>query len=302
MKIVFMGTPPYASEILKRLLEEKFDISGVFTQPDKPVGRKQILTPPDVKKFLLEEGLKIPIFQPLSLKSSEIYESIKAINPDFIVVAAYGQILPKEILEICPCINLHASILPKFRGASPIQSAILAMDKFSGVSAMRMAEGLDDGDMLGFSFMDISTLKSSEVFTKFASLAANLTIKVLRNFDNIKPISQFGAISSKCKKIKKEDGLIEFSDNIDAVMAKFRAFDTWPGVFLSSGIKLLEISKSSSKNLEQGLIANITKNSFTLAFNGGEIEVFSLQEPSKKPLKASEFINGKRLKVGDRIS
>ena len=124
MKIVFMGTPDYATKILKGLLGAKFEICAVFTQPDKPIGRKQILTPPSVKQFLLDENLQIPIFQPNSLKQNGIKEQICEFNPDFIVVAAYGQILPQEILDIAPCINLHASILPKYRGASPIQSAI----------------------------------------------------------------------------------------------------------------------------------------------------------------------------------
>ncbi|CZE46864.1 methionyl-tRNA formyltransferase [Campylobacter geochelonis] len=302
MKIVFMGTPEYATVILKKLLEAGFDVVGVFTQPDKPVGRKQVLTPPDVKNFIIENNIKTQIFQPQTLKNSEIYKSIEALKPDFIVVAAYGQILPKEILQIAPCINLHASILPEFRGASPIQSAILAGDTLGGVSAMRMGEGLDDGEMLGFSFMGISSLNSQELFLKFATLGANLAIKVLNNFSQINPIAQIHALSSKCTKIKKEDGLIKFSDSVDEVMRKFRAFFPWPGVFLENGIKLLDIkiySNLSSENL--GKIINIDKNSFILQFQDGQIEVLKLQEVGKKAVLAKDFINGKRLGVDDRI-
>ena len=304
MKIVFMGTPDYAMQILKGLLAAKFEICAVFTQPDKPVGRKQILTPPSVKQFLLDENLQIPIFQPNSLKEAGIKEQICAFKPDFIVVAAYGQILPSDILGIAPCINLHASILPKYRGASPIQSAILCGEKFSGVTAMKMGIGLDDGDMLGFSFLDIRDLKSSEIFDQMAKIASNLIVKILKNYENLAPMSQIHALSTKCSKIKKEFGLIKFSDDIDEILRKFRAFDFWPNIFLDDGTKLLEVAKFSDKiynESEFGKIVAINKNSFVIAVCGGELEITKIQEVGKKPLNANDFINGKRLKIDDRI-
>ena len=304
MKIVFMGTPDYATQILKGLLEANFEIQAVFTQPDKPVGRKQILTPPSVKQFLLDENLQIPIFQPNSLKEAGIKEQICAFKPDFIVVAAYGQILPSDILSIAPCINLHASILPKYRGASPIQSAILCGEKFSGVTAMKMGIGLDDGEMLGFSFLDIRDLKSSEIFDQMAKIASNLIVKILKNYENLAPISQIHSLSTKCSKIKKEFGLIKFSDDIDEILRKFRAFDFWPNIFLDDGTKLLEVAKFSDKihsKSEFGKIVAINKNSFVIAVRNGELEIFKIQEVGKKPLNANDFINGKRLKIDDRI-
>ncbi|MBO7475359.1 MAG: methionyl-tRNA formyltransferase, partial [Campylobacter sp.] len=291
-------------QILKGLLEANFEIQAVFTQPDKPVGRKQILTPPSVKQFLLDENLQIPIFQPNSLKEAGIKEQICAFKPDFIVVAAYGQILPSDILGIAPCINLHASILPKYRGASPIQSAILCGEKFSGVTAMKMGIGLDDGDMLGFSFLDIRDLKSSEIFDQMAKIASNLIVKILKNYENLAPISQIHALSTKCSKIKKEFGLIKFSDDIDEILRKFRAFDFWPNIFLDDGTKLLEVAKFSDKiynESEFGKIVAINKNSFVIAVCGGELEITKIQEVGKKPLNANDFINGKRLKIDDRI-
>ena len=299
-----MGTPDYATQILKGLLEANFEIQAVFTQPDKPVGRKQILTPPSVKQFLLDENLQIPIFQPNSLKEAGIKEQICAFKPDFIVVAAYGQILPSDILSIAPCINLHASILPKYRGASPIQSAILCGEKFSGVTAMKMGVGLDDGEMLGFSFLDIENLKSSEIFDQMAKIASNLIVKILKNYENLAPISQIHALSTKCSKIKKEFGLIKFSDDIDEILRKFRAFDFWPNIFLDDGTKLLEVAKFSDKihsKSEFGKIVAINKNSFVIAVRNGELEIFKIQEVGKKPLNANDFINGKRLKIDDRI-
>ncbi|HAC71490.1 MAG TPA: methionyl-tRNA formyltransferase, partial [Arcobacter skirrowii] len=132
-----MGTPSYATEILKELLASKYEVVGIFTQEDKPVGRKQLLTPPHIKQFCIDNSLDIPIFQPKKLKDNLVaYLSILDLKPDFIVVAAYGQILPKDILNIAPCINLHASILPNYRGASPIQEGILNDDKYLGVTSM----------------------------------------------------------------------------------------------------------------------------------------------------------------------
>ena len=300
MRVIFMGTPSYAVAILDKLIEKNYNIVGVFTQPDKVVGRKKILTPPDVKNYILKNNLNIEIFQPNSLKEDTIYEEVLTLKPDIIIVAAYGQILPKNILEICPCINLHASILPKYRGASPIQSAILNDDKISGVTAMKMGEKLDDGDMLGFSFLDISRFKSDEVFKQMEKLASNLIVKILKNLNNIENFSQFDALSSKCSKIKKDDGLIKFSDDAKEVFQKFKAFYPWPGIFLENGTKLLNIEFIyDNESSDFGKIVNLDRESFDLQFKNGVIKVFKIQEKAKKPLLASDFINGKRLKIGD---
>ena len=300
MRVIFMGTPSYAVAILDKLIKKKYNIVGVFTQPDKVVGRKKILTPPDVKNYILKNNLNIEIFQPNSLKEDTIYEEVLTLKPDIIIVAAYGQILPKNILEICPCINLHASILPKYRGASPIQSAILNDDKISGVTAMKMGEKLDDGDMLGFSFLDISRFKSDEVFKQMEELASNLTVKILKNLNNIENFSQFDALSSKCSKIKKDDGLVKFSDDAKEVFQKFKAFYPWPGIFLENGTKLLDIEfVSGNKSSDFGKIVNLDRKSFDLQFKNGVIKVLKIQEKAKKPLLANDFINGKRLKIGD---
>ena len=299
--IVFMGTPDYASVILEAILKnDGYNVVAVFTQPDRPVGRKAILTPPEVKKTVLQTGLDIPIFQPLNLKDSSTANDIKALKPDFIVVAAYGQILPKDILDIAPCINLHASLLPKFRGASPIQEAILRGEKLSGVTAMRMGVGLDDGDMLGFSLIDISNLKSSELFCELAKMAANLTIKILDEFDKISPIKQFGALSTKCAKLKKEHGLINFNMNAKEIYAKFRAFYPWPGIFLENQTKILEMRVSNLSG-PIGEILRIDQNGFVVGVNYGSIEINVLQEAGKKSVLAKDYINGKRLSVGSKF-
>ena len=173
-RILFMGTPDYATVIFKEILNSKYEIIGLYTQPDKPVGRKQLLTPPHIKQYCLDENLNIPIFQPLKLRNNEeATKQIEEVKPDFIIVAAYGQILPKEILNIAPCINLHASLLPKYRGASPIQESLLNDDIYTGVTSMLMEEGLDSGDILGLQYLKITpTMEVSEAFEKLSVIAA----------------------------------------------------------------------------------------------------------------------------------
>lgn len=297
-----MGTPSYATAILDEIIKN-FEVVGVFTQSDKKVGRKQILTPPDVKKYIIDNNLNIKIFQPTSLKNEEIYKEILALKPDFIVVGAYGKILPKNILDIAPCINLHASILPKYRGASPIQMQILNNDNFIGVTAMKMGEGLDDGEILGFSFVKNENFSSQKAFEILSNLAKKLTIKILKQYQEILPLKQQEVLSSKCHKIEKSDGVIKFSDKKDEILNKFRAFSPWPGIFLENGTKFLDIFDfcEDIKDDDFGKITKIEKEFFVILVNGGQIGVKFLQESGKNIVKAQDFINGKRLKVGDKI-
>lgn len=300
LNIVFMGTPEFSVEILKGL-RENFNVNLVLTAPDKPVGRKLRLTPSEVKNYLLSTKFSGDILEPKTLKDEEILKKISSYKPDFIVVAAYGKILPKSILDIAPCINLHASILPKYRGASPIQSAILNADVLSGVSAMMMQEGLDCGDMLGFSYLSLKDLRSDEAFLKLGVLARNLIIKVLKNFKNIRPLAQIDSLASNCAKISKSDGLIKFSDNALEVYNKFRAFYPWPGIYFENGIKLKDIKYHSNKVVKEGKISKITEDGICVGFSGGEIEIKLIQEVGKKVLSAKDYINGKRLKIGDNL-
>jgi len=223
-RIVFMGTPDYAKDILKTLVQNnQYDIVAVFTQPDRLVGRKKVLTSSETKIYGLEVGLKI--FQPENLKEKQTFLNIQALKPDFIIVAAFGQILPKIILDIAPCINLHASILPKYRGASPIQTALLNGDKTTGVTAMLMDIGLDTGDILGFNIINIDkTTTALELFKTLTKNASKLTLSILENFENIRPIKQKDFLSSHCGKIKKEDGLIHNFDNAENIYNRYKKF------------------------------------------------------------------------------
>ncbi|RXJ96732.1 methionyl-tRNA formyltransferase [Arcobacter sp. AHV-9/2010] len=299
-KVLFMGTPSYATEILKELLASKYEVVGIFTQEDKPVGRKQLLTPPHIKQFCIDNSLEIPIFQPKKLKDNLVaYLSILDLKPDFIIVAAYGQILPKDILNIAPCINLHASILPNYRGASPIQEGILNDDKYLGVTSMFMEEGLDCGDMLGFSYLRNDNLLVDEAFEKLSKLAAKLTITTLDNFENIKPLKQNNCEATFCKKIKKEDGLVDFFD-AKKLFLKYKAYSFWPTIFLKSDLKIkdIELIEESSKN-EAGKILEISKDYIIVSCSNGSLKIKTIQAPSKKAINAVEYIRGQRLEIGD---
>ena len=304
-KVLFMGTPSYATEILKELLNNKnYEVIGIFTQEDKPVGRKQVLTPPHIKQYCLENNINIPILQPKKLKDNLVaYISIKELEPDFIVVAAYGQILPKEILNLAPCINLHASILPNYRGASPIQEGILNDDEYLGVTSMLMEEGLDCGDILGYSYLkNERNMLVSEAFTKLSDLAAKLTITTLDNFDKLKPIKQNDALASFCKKIKKEDGEVDFNC-AKKLFSKYKAYSFWPGIFLKSKLKLkdIEFVENSSQNIA-GEILEIAKDYIVVGCNQGRLKIRTLQAPSKNSINSVEYIKGKRLTIGDILN
>lgn len=296
-RILFMGTPDYATTIFKELINSNYEVVGLFTQPDKPVGRKQVLTPPHIKQYCLDENLAIPIFQPLKLRGNEESKNqIEDLKPDFIIVAAYGQILPKEILDIAPCINLHASLLPKYRGASPIQETLLNDDNYTGVTSMLMEEGLDSGDMLGFGYLKITpTMEVSEAFEELSQIAAKLTITTLDNFENIKPIKQNESEVSFCKKIKKEDGLIEFID-AKKLYQKYKAYSFWPGVFLESELKIkdIELNDINSVNVA-GEILEIKDEYIIVGCQKGSLKIKTIQAPSKKAIASMDYVRGQRL-------
>ena len=300
-KVLFMGTPDYATTIFKELLSSDYEVIGLFTQPDKPVGRKQILTPPHIKQYCIDENLTIPIFQPLKLRGNEeATTEIKNLKPDFIIVAAYGQILPKEILDVAPCINLHASLLPKYRGASPIQESLLNDDFYTGVTSMLMEEGLDSGDILGLQYLKItSSMEVSEAFEKLSTIAAKLTITTLNNYENIKPLKQNESEVSFCKKIKKENGLVDFID-AKSLYLKYKAYSYWPGIFLESELKLkdIELIETISSNKE-GEILEIAKNFIIVGCKKGSIKIRTLQAPSKNAISSVDYIRGHRLSLFD---
>jgi len=303
MRAVFMGTPDYATIILKEMINSGIQVPLVITQPDKPVGRKQILTPPHVKRWVVENKNDIKIYQPKTLREKEVKEIISSHSPDFIVVAAFGQILPKNILEIAPCINLHASLLPKYRGASPIQTSILNNDIYTGVTAMLMEEGLDSGDILGFRFVKILNKRVDALFDELSHAAANLTINILENFKQIQPIRQSDADASYCIKIKKENGLFSFDESSNKIFTKYRAYSPWPGIFLNNGLKIKEMRYIKNLDLHDktGVISEIGRDFISVTCRIGLIKILKVQAPSKKEIGAIDYIRGKRLTLGSKL-
>lgn len=302
-KIIFMGTPDYATVILEQILEEDYNVIALFTQPDKPVGRKQQLTPPHIKQFVLNHGLSIPIYQPNSLKEKAVQDTLLKLNPDLIIVAAYGQILPKEVLNIAPCINLHASLLPQYRGASPIQQALLNNDKYTGVTAMNMDIGLDSGDILGYKYLKIQKdTVVSELFDQLSLCAANLTIEVLERFDFLNAKKQNLSLVSHCKKVSKSDGLVEFI-SARLIYTKYKAYKTWPDIYLESGLKIKECSLNDEfSSNKAGEIVEITKEYIIIGCTNGSVKITQLQPPSKKQMSAVDYVRGQRLEIGDDFS
>lgn len=306
MNIVFMGTPEYAAKILRALAEAKFEIAAVFTQPDKPVGRKQILTPSEVKVYAQQHLPAVPIFQPATLRDEAVAAQIKELKPDFIVVAAYGKILPQSVLDIAPCINLHASILPKYRGASPIQSALLAGEKQTGVTAMLMDAGLDTGDMLDFAYTPCEDKTAAQLFDELGDLAGELIVRVLLNFANLTPLKQDDAQATHCKKIAKSDGLFSFEESARQIYNKFRALTPWPGIYLASGLKILDLKYLCGREDERRKPGEIIFDGkyyiYVACGGGGALCLETVQEPGKKLVDASAYLNGKRLGIGDIVS
>ncbi|MEA1952892.1 MAG: methionyl-tRNA formyltransferase [Campylobacterota bacterium] len=300
-KIVYMGTPHYAKEILDILIEaEDMEVTLVLTQPDRPVGRKKALTPPSVK--VLANKHAIPVLQPNRLSDEGVVDRIKKSNPDFIVVAAFGQILPKSILDIAPCINLHASLLPQYRGASPVQQSLLNGDRETGVTSMIMEEGLDTGDILEKKvFVIPSEMRLHALMEQLTVDACELTLSTIRNYKNIVPQVQDESESTLCKKIKKSDGEINF-DNAESIYNKYRAFEGWPAIFTSNGTKFdgvsLVDSSSDNKAFE---ILSFVDESVVIACSVGALQIASLQPASKKAMSAKAYCVGRGLKVGDFI-
>ncbi len=301
MRIVFMGTPGFAEVILRALVEnedKKIEVVGLFTQMDKPFGRKKELKAPETKTYILENHLNIPIFQPQSLKEPEV-QILKDLKPDFIVVVAYGKILPKEVLTIAPCINLHASLLPKYRGASPIHEMILNDDKIYGISTMLMDVGLDSGDILeSASFLREDYLDLDALSLKLAHMGAALLLSTLKNFSSITRKPQDHMQASFCKKITKADGLVGFKD-AKSLFLKSLAFKSWPEIFLENSLKLLEVELvENEKSHKEGEILEIDEKGVLVGCLKGSVRIARLQAVGKKPLKAKDYLNGKRLKIG----
>ncbi|UFS63312.1 methionyl-tRNA formyltransferase [Sulfurimonas sp. HSL-3221] len=302
MKVIFMGTPDYASRILETLIaQDDIEVVAAYTQPDKPVGRKKVMTPPPVKT--VAEAAGIPVYQPDRLRDEVTVETLQAIPCDYIVVAAYGQILPKAVLAHAPCINLHASILPQYRGASPIQQSLLNGDKETGVTAMLMEEGLDTGPILLIERIAIGDDETvGSLFERLTDLAAEMTPQVLRSYPKLTPVPQNDADASLCKKISKADGEVAF-DDARSLYNKYRAFTPWPGVYLESGLKLTKMHLAEEDGgFVPGRILAVEKSRVKVGCSMGALWIETVQPPSKKAMAVVDYLNGKRLGLDDTLA
>ena len=298
MKIVFMGTPDYAVKTLEALIGAGHTVAAVFAQPDKPVGRKQILTPPPVKVCAQMHG--IPVFQPRTLRDGEAEKIIRNIAPDVIAVVAYGKILPTEILTLprYGCVNGHASLLPKYRGAAPIQWCIVNGEKETGVTAMQMDEGMDTGDILETAVTEIGAEET-------AVIGAKLLVKTLADIENgnVTPIKQDESKATSAPIIKKEMAKISFHDmTADEVHNAVRGFYPWPVAFFISGGKRIKIIKSRVVNMH-GTAGAVLKSDSELivACRKEAVALETIQPEGSKPMTAKQYLCGRTIALGTEI-
>ena len=303
MRIVFMGTPDYAAVTLQKLIDEKFDLLAVFAQPDKPVGRKQILTPPETK--VLAHKHNIPVYQPKTLRDGEAYNILKELNPDAIVVVAYGKILPKEILDLPKygCINGHASLLPKLRGSAPIQWSIVNGDKQTGITTMQMDEGMDTGDILETAVVDIGEDETAEeLFDKLAPLSADLMISTLKKAEQgiLTPIKQDESKATYAPMIKKEMAHLDFNKTADEICNAVRGFYSWPCAYCfinGKRIKVIKVKKADLSANEFGRIID-SDNRLVVSCKDGGVELVTVQPEGAKQMSVSQMLNGHKITKG----
>lgn len=303
MNVVFMGTPDFAVPSLENIAKVH-TVQAVFTQPDKPVGRKMILTPPDVK--VCAEKLGIPVYQPVKLKDSDSYDIIKELNPDVIVVVAYGQILPENILNIPKygCINVHGSLLPKYRGAAPIQWSVLNGDKVTGVTTMYMEKGLDTGDILETKEYEIGINDTAgEVFDTLAEMGGKLILDTLEKAEKgeLHPIKQDDSKSSYAKMLDKSMCNIDFSKTNLQVHNQVRGLSPWPVASTKLNGKVLKIfeTRLAEGKGKPGEILNT--NPLTIACGEGAVVVNTVQLQGKKKMDSKAFLQGHKLEKGTVI-
>ena len=311
MKVVFMGTPDFAVGTLEAIVGAGHEVAAVVTQPDKPKGRGGVMAMSPVKECALSHGLTV--LQPLKARSPEFVDEIKAINPDVIVVVAFGQIIPSEIIHMPKygCINVHASLLPKYRGASPIQWTVLDGCEYSGVTTMLMDEGIDTGDIL-----ETVTVKLDEretggsLFDRLSLVGAKLLVETLDKAEagQLHPVKQDDSQSSYVRMIDKSFGLMDFTQPVEVLERRVRALNPWPSAFTHMDEKLLKIwdatviQDNNVKAGDYGKVKTDGKTCFMVACDGGYLSVNELQLEGKKRMKVEDFLRGYSIKEGTVLS
>jgi len=309
--IVFMGTPEFAVPTLKALLAAGYPVKGVFTQPDRPVGRGKEIAMPPVKKLALEAG--IPVFQPQRLRGdAEAYQTLRELSPDCIVVVAYGQILPEEILNLPPyhCINVHASLLPRYRGAAPIQWSVLNGDPETGVTTMLMEKGLDTGPMLLKERTPIDPEETADVLSRrLSEIGADLLVRTLPQWfaGEIQPVAQNDAEATYAPMLKKEMAVLDWSQSAQTLHNRVRGLYPWPGTTTTLDeqiVKILKVTLSDRPSAGEapGTVIGLSEEGWEVACGRGVLRIQQVQIPGKKPQSAAEAARGLRiLGIGTRL-
>lgn len=304
MRIVFMGTPDFSVPCLQALIDDGHDVCAVFTQPDKPKGRHGALTPPPVKELALKYD--IPVYQPKTLKTDEAKELFKSLNADLAIVVAYGKILPGEFIHAPKygCINMHASLLPKLRGAAPIQWSIITGEKRTGVTSMQMDEGLDTGDMLISKSVEIGENETAEeLHDRLSSLGSEVmreTIAALQAGD-LHPVKQDNEKSTYAPILTKELSKIDWNDTAQHIHDKIRGLYSWPGASGELDGKVIKIHSSRLAGACSGKPGEIIESGKRLVVSCGDgnaVEILVLQAPGKRAMPAQDFLRGNPIEKG----
>lgn len=309
MKVVFMGTPDFAAETLKAILLAGHDVAAVVTQPDKPKGRGKELAMSPVKELAVAKGLRV--LQPVRARNEEFVEQIKEIAPQVIVVVAFGQILPEVILDLPKygCINVHASLLPKYRGASPIQWAVIDGEKESGVTTMLMDKGVDTGDMLLQKKMTLAQKETGgSLFDRLSVLGAELLVETLKGLEEgtIERTPQNHDEATHTKKIEKSLGKLDFSRPAKELECLIRGLNPWPSAYTQFHGKILKIWDADVvcgdfAEYEPGQVVSVEKNCFTVKCGKDGLAVNELQLEGKKRMNTSAFLLGFKVEVGESL-
>ena len=305
MRIVFMGTPDFAVPSLQALIDAGHDVCAVYTQPDKPQGRKQILTAPPVKTLALAHD--IPVFQPNTLKNEDEQARLRELAPEVIIVVAYGKLLPKAVLDIPPhgCINVHGSLLPRWRGAAPIQWAVIAGDEMAGVTTMQMAEGLDTGDMLLTYETKVGEKETAgELFDRLAQSGAELLTQTLVKLDEITPRPQDDAQSCYAHMLDKQMAVIDWSRSAHEIDCLIRGLNPWPIALTTLSGERLKVfaAEKANGNGEPGTVLEADpKKGLTVACGEGALKLIEIQLVGGKRMKATDFLRGHVIEVGTKL-
>lgn len=307
MRIVFMGTPDFAVDCLDILVEKGHEVVGVFSQPDKPQGRKQIMTPPAVKVRALELGLDV--YQPVTFKDGEAAEILEKLAPELIVVVAYGKLIPQRVLDIPKygCVNVHASLLPKLRGAAPIQWSVINGEKETGVTTMQLDAGLDTGDILLVKKTDIEPNETSgELFDRLKVLGAQLLIETIDEMlsGTLSPIKQDDSQSTYASMLSKEMSAVDWTKSAQQVHNHIRGLEPWPvasTVINDKVVKLYGSRLGGYSGAAAGEIISCDKEFEVCCGDGNNVIITSLQAQGKNKLAASDFLRGFRVEKGTII-